>query len=52
MVECFDAVRLFVFFLFFEHYNLMLLCDSVLGHCSVFSFEGVHLTVHSYFIWS
>ena len=27
--------------LFFEHYNRILLCDWVLGRCSVFSFEGV-----------
>jgi len=27
--------------LFFEHYNRILLCDWVLGHCSVCSFEGV-----------
>jgi len=27
--------------LFFEHYNLILLCDWLLGRCSVFSFEGV-----------
>jgi len=27
--------------LFLEHYNRTLLCDSVLGPCSAFSFEGV-----------
>jgi len=27
--------------LLFEHYNRILLCDWVLGRCSVFSFEGV-----------
>ena len=27
--------------LFFEHYNRILLCDWVLGHCSVCSFESV-----------
>jgi len=37
--------------LFFEHYNRILLCDLVLGHCSVCSFEGVHVTIHSYFTW-
>jgi len=26
---------------FFEHYNRILLCDWVLGHCGVCSFEGV-----------
>jgi len=38
--------------LFFEHYNRILLCDRVLGHCSVCSFEGVHVTMHSYFTWA
>jgi len=28
-------------FLFFEHCNRILLCDWVLVHCSVCSFEGV-----------
>jgi len=37
--------------LFFEHYNRILLCDWVLGHCSVFSLKGVHATVHSCFTW-
>jgi len=27
--------------LFFEHCNRILLCDWVLGRCSVFSFEGM-----------
>jgi len=27
--------------LFFEHYNRILPCDWVLGHCSISSFEGV-----------
>jgi len=52
MVARFDAVRLFIFSLFFEHYNRILLCDWVLGHCSVYSFEGVHVTMHSYFAWA
>jgi len=26
---------------FFQHYNRILLCDGVLGHCNVCSFEGV-----------
>ena len=34
--------------LLFEHYNSILLCDWVLEHCSVCSFEGVHVTMHSY----
>ena len=38
--------------LFFEHYNRILLCDWVLELCSVFSFEGVHVTMHSYFTWA
>ena len=38
--------------LFFEHQNRILLCDGVLGHCSVCSFEGVHVTMHSYFTWA
>jgi len=29
--------------LFFEHCNRILLCDCVLGRCSVFSFEGVYM---------
>jgi len=33
MVACFDAVRLFIFFLFFEHYNRILL----LTECSNFA---------------
>jgi len=37
---------------FFEHYNRILLCDLVLGHFSVCSFEGVHVTMHSYFTWA
>jgi len=32
--------------LWFEHYNHNLLCDWVFGHCSVCSFEGVHVTMH------
>jgi len=38
--------------LFFEHYNRLLLCDWVLEHSSVCSFEGVHVTSHSYFTWA
>jgi len=34
--------------LFFEHYNHVLLCDLVLKHCSVCSFEGV--SCHKVFI--
>jgi len=54
MVACFDAVRLFTFFLILWtlQYNRILLCDWVLGHCSVCSFEGVHVTMHSYFTWA
>jgi len=37
--------------LFFGHYNRILLCEWVLEHCSVCSFEGAHVTMHSYFIW-
>jgi len=37
--------------LFFEHYNRILLCDWVLDHCSVSPFEGVYVTMHSYFTW-
>jgi len=36
---------------FFEHYNRILLCDWVLEKSSVFSFGGVHVTMHSYFTW-
>jgi len=35
----------------FEHHNRISLCDWVLEHCSVFAFEGVHVTMHSYFTW-
>ena len=36
MVACFDAVRSYIYSsLFFEHYNRILLCNWVLGHCSV-----------------
>jgi len=50
MVACFDAVRLFIFFLIlWTLYKRILLCDWGLGHCSVCSFEGVHITMHSYF---
>ena len=35
--------------LFFEQYNRILLCDCVLEHCSVCSFEGVRVKMHSYF---
>ena len=38
--------------LFFENHNRILLCDWVLEHCSVCSFEGVHVTMHSYFGWA
>jgi len=41
MVTCFDAVRLFVFALFFEHYNRILLCEWVIEHCSVCLIDGV-----------
>ena len=34
--------------LFCEHYNRILLCDWVLGHCSVCSFEGV--SCHNAFV--
>jgi len=34
--------------LFFEHYNRILLCDWVLGHCSVCLFEGV--SCHNAFV--
>jgi len=51
MVACFDAVRLLHSSLFFEYCNRILLCDWVLGHRSVYSFEGVHVTMHSYFTW-
>ena len=34
--------------LFFERYNRILLCDWVLGHCSVCSFEGV--SCHNAFV--
>jgi len=37
--------------LFFEQYNRILLCDRVLGHCSFFLFEGVHVAMHSHFTW-
>ena len=37
--------------LFFEHYNCVLLCDWVLGHYSVYSFDGVHATMHFYVTW-
>jgi len=37
--------------LFFEQYNRILLCDWVLENCGVFSFEDVHVTMHSYFTW-
>jgi len=40
MVACFNAARLFI-----------LRCGWVLGQGSVCSFEGVHVTMHSYFIW-
>ena len=50
MVACFDAVRVFIFV--FEHYNRISLCDWALGHCSVCSFEGVHVTMHSYLTWA
>jgi len=55
MVACFDAVTLLYSCFFFEHYNRILLCelcDWVLGHCSVCSFEGMHVTMHSYFTWA
>ena len=51
MVACFDAVRLLYSSLFFEHYNRISLCGWVLEHRSVCSFEGVHVTMHSYFTW-
>ena len=38
--------------LFFEHYNRILLCDWMLGYCSVCSVEGVHVTMPSYFTWA
>jgi len=38
--------------LFFEHYNRILLCDWVLELCSVCLFEGVHVTMDSYFTWA
>jgi len=37
--------------LFFKDCNRILHCDWVLEHCSVCSFEGVHVTMHSYFTW-
>jgi len=37
--------------LFFEHYNRILLCDRVLGHCSVCSFEGVHVTNNAFVLY-
>jgi len=37
--------------LFFEHYNCVWLWDWVLRHCSVYSFEDVHVTMHSHFTW-
>jgi len=35
--------------LLFEHYNCILLCDWVLGHCSVWGL--VHATILPYFTW-
>ena len=56
MFACFDAVRLYTYSsyssLFFEHHKRILFCDWVLEYCSVFSFEGVHVTMHSYFTWA
>ena len=37
--------------IFVEHYNRILRCVWVLGYYSVCSFEGVHVTMHSYFTW-
>jgi len=53
MFACFDAVRMYIYFLILGTlYNRILLCELVLGHCSVCSFEGVHVTMHSYFTWA
>jgi len=54
MVACFDAVRLYIFFfiLWTLQPYVSLLCDWVLEHCSVCSFEVVHVTMHSYFTWA
>jgi len=48
MVVCFDAVRLSMLVLIFEHYNRILHCELVLGRCSVCSFQGA--TFHNAFV--
>jgi len=40
MVTYFDAVRLYLF-LFFEHYNHILLCEWVIKLCNVCLIDGV-----------
>ena len=52
MAACFDAVRLFIFVLILWILQPHFLCNWVLGLCSVCSFEGVHVTMHSYFTWA
>jgi len=52
MVACFDADRMFIFFLILWTLQPHFLRNWVLGHCSVCSFEGVHVTMHSYFSWA
>jgi len=38
--------------LFFEHYNCILLCEWVLGHCSLCLIDGVSCHTHLHFTWT
>ena len=50
-VACFDAVRLFIFFLILRTLQPHFFVTECSDNCSVCSFEGVHVTMHSYFTW-